>query len=114
MSDQTPLDDEPAPLSAPTGRAHSRPVVRLRPKAEARAVRLGFPWVYADELVTDRRTALERRYIHDHRWCHATDIEALASGGQAVYPQQLGELLAEANRLADGSATVATPPRRIR
>ncbi len=57
MSDQTPLDDEPAPLSAPTGRAHSRPVVRLRPKAEARAVRLGFPWVYADELVTDRRTA---------------------------------------------------------
>ena len=37
-----------------------RPVVRLRPKAEARAIRHGFPWVYADELVTDRRTqALE-------------------------------------------------------
>lgn len=35
-------------------RAH--PVVRLRPKAEARAIRHGFPWVYADELVTDRRT----------------------------------------------------------
>ena len=33
-----------------------RPVVRLRPKAEARAIRHGFPWVYADELVTDRRT----------------------------------------------------------
>ena len=32
------------------------PTVRLRPKAEARAIRLGFPWVYADELVTDRRT----------------------------------------------------------
>lgn len=30
--------------------------VRLRPKAEARAIRHGFPWVYADELVTDRRT----------------------------------------------------------
>jgi 23S rRNA (cytosine1962-C5)-methyltransferase len=57
MSDQTHLDDEPAPATAPLGRAHSRPVVRLRPKAEARAVRLGFPWVYADELVTDRRTA---------------------------------------------------------
>ena len=57
MSDHTNLDDEPASTSAPTGRAHSRPVVRLRPKAEARAVRLGFPWVYADELVTDRRTA---------------------------------------------------------
>lgn len=33
-----------------------RPVVRLKPKAEARAIRHGFPWVYADELVTDRRT----------------------------------------------------------
>ena len=39
---------------APFG--HGRPVVRLRPKAEARAIRHGFPWVYADELVTDRRT----------------------------------------------------------
>jgi 23S rRNA (cytosine1962-C5)-methyltransferase len=36
--------------------APSRPVVRLRPKAEARAIRHGFPWIYADELVTDRRT----------------------------------------------------------
>ena len=34
----------------------SRPVVRLRPKAEARAIRHGFPWVYSDELVLDRRT----------------------------------------------------------
>ena len=32
------------------------PTVRLRPKAEARALRHGFPWVYSDELVTDRRT----------------------------------------------------------
>lgn len=39
-----------------TETAHSLPVVRLRPKAEARAIRHGFPWVYADELVTDRRT----------------------------------------------------------
>ncbi|MBT9245346.1 class I SAM-dependent rRNA methyltransferase [Gemmobacter fulvus] len=36
--------------------AYTRPVVRLKPKAEARAIRHGFPWVYADELVTDRRT----------------------------------------------------------
>ncbi|MDJ0631189.1 MAG: class I SAM-dependent rRNA methyltransferase [Rhodobacter sp.] len=34
----------------------SYPVVRLRPKAEARAIRHGFPWIYANELVTDRRT----------------------------------------------------------
>lgn len=34
----------------------SLPVIRLRPNAEARAIRHGFPWVYANELVTDRRT----------------------------------------------------------
>lgn len=33
-----------------------RPVVRLKPKSNARAIRHGFPWVYANELVTDRRT----------------------------------------------------------
>ncbi len=32
------------------------PTVRLTSKAEARAIRHGFPWVYANELVTDRRT----------------------------------------------------------
>lgn len=32
------------------------PTIRLRPKAEARAIRHGFPWVYSDELVLDRRT----------------------------------------------------------
>lgn len=42
------FDDEPAPKG--------HPVVRLKPKAEARAIRHGFPWVYADEMVTDRRT----------------------------------------------------------
>jgi 23S rRNA (cytosine1962-C5)-methyltransferase len=33
-----------------------RPTVRLTPKAEARAIRHGFPWIYSDELVLDRRT----------------------------------------------------------
>lgn len=32
------------------------PVVRLKPKAKARAIRHGFPWIYDNELVTDRRT----------------------------------------------------------
>lgn len=32
------------------------PIIRLKPKAEARAIRHGFPWVFANELVTDRRT----------------------------------------------------------
>jgi 23S rRNA (cytosine1962-C5)-methyltransferase len=30
--------------------------VRLRPKAQPRAIRHGFPWVYDNELVTDRRS----------------------------------------------------------
>jgi 23S rRNA (cytosine1962-C5)-methyltransferase len=33
------------------------PVVRLSPKADARAIRHGFPWVYAGEMVMDRRTS---------------------------------------------------------
>lgn len=41
--------------SAPTS-ALDLPVVRLLPKANARAIRHGFPWVYANEMVTDRRT----------------------------------------------------------
>lgn len=32
------------------------PILRLKPKANARALRHGFPWVYANEAVTDRRT----------------------------------------------------------
>ncbi len=32
------------------------PVIRLKPKANARAIRHGAPWVYDNELVTDRRT----------------------------------------------------------
>ena len=36
--------------------APERPRVKLKPKANARALRHGYPWVYANELVTDRRT----------------------------------------------------------
>ena len=35
---------------------HITATVRLTPKGDARAIRHGFPWVYANELVTDRRT----------------------------------------------------------
>ena len=37
-------------------REPTRPTVRLRPKADARRVRWGHPWVHADEVVLDRRT----------------------------------------------------------
>ncbi|WP_298836148.1 RSP_2647 family RNA methyltransferase [uncultured Roseobacter sp.] len=45
-----------APLSDDQPAVTDMPVVRLRPRANARAIRHGFPWVYANELVTDRRT----------------------------------------------------------
>lgn len=32
------------------------PVIRLRPKSKPQAIRHGFPWVFADEAVVDRRT----------------------------------------------------------
>ena len=57
------------------------------------------------------RTDLERRYIHDHRWCDSADIERLERAGQRVYPVHLGRLLEEANRLAARPA--AGPPRDI-
>lgn len=50
-----PLPTPPAE-AAQAAPAYAHPTVRLKPKAEARAIRHGFPWIYADELVTDRRT----------------------------------------------------------
>lgn len=50
---------------------------------------------------TTGHSALERRYIHGHRWCDATMIHELVASGESVYPVQLGELLADANTLAD-------------
>jgi 8-oxo-dGTP pyrophosphatase MutT (NUDIX family) len=58
------------------------------------------------------RTALERRYIHGHRWCDAAAIATLVAAGETVYPLQLGELLGEANALADADAPV--PQRQSR
>ncbi len=36
--------------------ASDRPRIRLKPKANARGLRHGFPWVYANDIVADRRT----------------------------------------------------------
>ena len=55
------------------------------------------------------RTALERRYIHGHRWCDTTAIGELVALGQQVYPLQLGELLTEANALANSPPAPADP-----
>lgn len=56
------------------------------------------------------RSGLERTYIHGHRWCDATMIEQLVADGEAVYPLQLGELLDEANALADAPDAVSRRP----
>ena len=41
------------------------PVIRLLPRTDARAIRHGSPWVYDNEIVTDRRTrALANRCRH--------------------------------------------------
>jgi 8-oxo-dGTP pyrophosphatase MutT (NUDIX family) len=64
---------------------------------------------------TAGHTALERRYIHGHRWCDAADIAALVLGGEAGNPVQLGDLLSEANALADArSAPGRREPQPIR
>ncbi len=52
MNDHTSPPDDDTEGPAPAG----LPRIRLKPKAEARAIRHGFPWVYADEVVSDRRT----------------------------------------------------------
>ncbi|WP_197373514.1 NUDIX hydrolase [Mycolicibacterium baixiangningiae] len=62
------------------------------------------------EPSTTGQTALERHYIHGHRWCDATMIAELVAGGETVYPQQLGELLALANELADEPVPQGTRP----
>jgi hypothetical protein len=63
------------------------------------------------EPSTAGRTGLERAYIHGHRWCDATMIAELVAKGETVYPLQLGELLDEANALAD--ARGAGPRREL-
>ena len=44
------------PSPASDAPATALPTVRLMPKANARAIRFGAPWVYANEMVVDRRT----------------------------------------------------------
>ena len=59
-----------------------RPIVRLTPKAEVRAIRHGFPWVYANEMVTDRRT----RKLAAGSIAHLEDSGRTVMGVVAVNP----------------------------
>ena len=71
------------------------PVIRLKPKIDARAIRHGAPWVFDNELVTDRRT------------------RALSPGSIAVLEDAERAPLGQGLRLSDFlSALCAAAPRR--
>ena len=78
MTDSSPLPDDPADDDAP---AAGRPVVRLRPKAGRRFFS-GAPWIYADELVLDRRT----RRLAPGAIAELQDAERRPLGTVAVTP----------------------------
>jgi 23S rRNA (cytosine1962-C5)-methyltransferase len=58
------------------------PVVRLNPKAAAQAIRHGFPWVYDNEIVADRRT----RALAPGTLAVLEDHDRVAMGLVAVNP----------------------------
>lgn len=61
----------------------SRPVIRLKPKIDPRALRRGFPWVYDNQLVTDRRT----RSLEAGTIATLEDAERRTIGTVAVNPK---------------------------
>ncbi|MEO0751519.1 MAG: class I SAM-dependent rRNA methyltransferase [Pseudomonadota bacterium] len=61
----------------------SLPVIRLKPKANVRAIRFGAPWVYDNEVVTDRRT----RAIEPGTICLLEDHDRAALALVAVNPK---------------------------
>jgi 23S rRNA (cytosine1962-C5)-methyltransferase len=109
-----------APFFDPDTTPANRPVVRLKPKANARAIRHGFPWAYADEVVTDRRTKAlapgTLAILHDnaHRplglvavnpaskiFCRVLDRDAEAQIDQAWFETRLNRALTARARMFD-------------
>ena len=100
--------------------APARPVIRLNPKGDARAIRHGFPWVYANEVVLDRRTKsvasgtiatledAERRPLGTVAFnpaskiiCRMLDRDPQAQIDQAWFEARLTRALAHRARLFD-------------
>jgi len=69
-------------MTAPS-KSVDRPVVRLKPKSKPQALRHGFPWVFANELVTDRRT----RNMAAGTICQLEDAARQPLGVVAVTPE---------------------------
>ncbi len=60
----------------------NQPVIRLKPKMDPRRIRHGFPWVYANEVVTDRRT----RQIPAGSICELQDADRTPLATVAINP----------------------------
>lgn len=98
----------------------THPSVRLKPKSNARAIRHGAPWVYDNELVTDRRTkalapgTLARLEDADRTplglvavnpnsriFCRMLDRDPAASIDQAWFCKRIADALALRERIYD-------------
>ena len=98
----------------------SRPVIRLKPKVDPRPIRFGAPWVYADNIVTDRRTkalapgTLAVLEDHDRRglglvavnpdsriMARMIDADPDAAVDRAWFAQRIARALALRDRLYD-------------
>jgi 23S rRNA (cytosine1962-C5)-methyltransferase len=96
------------------------PIVRLKPKSNPQHIRHGFPWVYDNELVTDRRTkalppgslavledadrnalALVAVNPNSRIFCRVLDRDLTAQVDQAWFAARLGRALALRERLFD-------------
>lgn len=99
----------------------SLPVIRLKPKANARAIRHGAPWVFDNELVTDRRTkaiapgsiavledagreplALVAVNPNSRIMARVLDLDTGAEIGEAWLRERLARALALREKLFDG------------
>lgn len=67
---------------SPTDRAAEKATVRLKPKANARTLRHGYPWVFDSDIVMDRRT----RNLHAGTLAVLEDGERNALGLAAITP----------------------------
>ncbi len=98
----------------------SIPFVRLKPKAKPQVIRHGFPWVYENEIVTDRRTKgllpgtvailedADRRPIalvavnpNSKIFCRVLDHNTAAEINQDWFEARLAKALAHRERLFD-------------
>jgi 8-oxo-dGTP pyrophosphatase MutT (NUDIX family) len=102
LAEETGLQVSPADLIGPVWR---RDAVIDFNGSVVRSEELFFVYRTARfEPSTHGHTALERSYLHGHRWCDSSTIRALVDAGEPVYPVQLADLLADAVMVADQRA----------